>query len=47
MIMAWVEVTEPMTGVTLTVQEDSPQAKAWGESPKQSKPAAGSKKTQD
>ena len=45
--MAWVEVIEPMTGVTLTVQEDSPQAKAWGESPKQPKSGSGAKKTQD
>lgn len=27
--MAWIEVIEPITGVTLTVQDDSPQAKLW------------------
>lgn len=30
--MARVKVTDPHTGVTLTVNDDSPQAKVWGES---------------
>lgn len=30
--MARVKVTDPHTGVTLTVNDDSPQAKIWGES---------------
>lgn len=30
--MARVKVTDPHTGVTITVNDDSPQAKAWGES---------------
>lgn len=27
--MTWIDVVEPITGVTLTVQDDSPQAKLW------------------
>lgn len=30
--MGWINVVEPITGVTLTVQEDSPQAKLWAKS---------------
>lgn len=30
--MARIKVTDPYTGVTVTVNDDSPQAKAWGES---------------
>lgn len=30
--MARIKVTDPHTGVTITVNDDSPQAKAWGES---------------
>lgn len=30
--MARVKVTDPYSGATLTVEDDSPQAKAWGES---------------
>lgn len=39
--MARVKVTDPHTGVTLTVNDDSPQAKIWGESSPRAKSEPG------
>lgn len=39
-----VEVTDPHTGVTLKVREDSPQAKVWGKPKRTEKEAPKSTK---
>lgn len=45
--MARVKVTDPHTGVTITVNHDSPQAKIWGESSPRAKSEPEVKESKD